>query len=122
MDMSLYEYQDLLISTQSLLVSQFTFVISLLSGYLAIAYFAGKKLTRFQMLTVSGVYVVVTFFASMALIGIAGQQVSLRVDMYTAYGVGTMQEVNPIPQISLGAILLVCIIASLLFMRHSRRQ
>ena len=102
----------------------FTVFITFTFGFLATAYIVGDKLTRFQALTVTGLYVVAAGFA--ALIMVAWEQA------FFAVTEGTTTALNTVPLIQRGywvpgtiVLLSMGILISLYFMwgvRHPKAQ
>jgi len=57
MDMSEYELADLVISAQGTLTPVVSLMVSVLTGYLIVAWLTGTKLTRSQVILVSTLFV-----------------------------------------------------------------
>ena len=100
--------------------SIFTVYLSITFAYLTVAYFLGAKLSRFQTITISGLYIASSAMASLAFIGTTQTWVVL---------ISTTQTMlNTIPIYSAGvwhiyaAILAIAgILVSLYFMYDVRR-
>ena len=54
--MTEYELLDLFVSKEAQMASQFSIYLSILSAYIAVAYFVGSKLTWFQISMISSLF------------------------------------------------------------------
>ena len=103
-------------------ISLLTVFITLLSGYLVVAYLVGKKLTFFQVSIVSVLYISLSslvLFAVYAFTARATETAQLAMELTT------QRTLGPTPSIAWGllAICVCCTVASLIFMwniRHSK--
>ncbi|NKB33917.1 MAG: hypothetical protein GKR91_12535 [Pseudomonadales bacterium] len=60
--LSNFELISLIHSSQTLSIAFFSVFITILFAYLVVAYFAAKRLSKFQMITVSALYSFAIFF------------------------------------------------------------
>jgi len=124
MDISLYEYRDLLISNESLYVQYQAFYASLLTAYLAAAYLIGRKLTRFQVWAISILYVITMLSISGRIAIAVYTGSSFRHEMYDEFGevFGAYPLTGLQPVWSNFALFSAGIILSLFYMWNARRQ
>ena len=94
-------------------------IISLLSGYLVVAYVVGKELTSSQVLIVNGLYILLSTFVLMGLYTFSNRATELA---NLSLAMSQTRELGPQNWIPLGMVLIfvVCIAASLKFMREIR--
>ncbi|MEP5624734.1 MAG: hypothetical protein ABJP82_19345 [Hyphomicrobiales bacterium] len=90
-----------------------TLYLTATSGYLLVAYLAGKELTRSQVVIISTLYATFASFATVAAVSF------FRSALYfgNTYGAGMMQSW---PSYSVGILFSLGILASLKFMRDIR--
>jgi len=97
-------------------------IISLLSGYLVVAYVVGKELTRSQVTIVNGLYILLCAFVLMGLYTFSNRATELA---NLSLAMSQTRELGPQNWIPLGMVFIfvVCIAVSLKFMweiRHPR--
>ena len=94
-------------------------IISLLSGYLVVAYVVGKELTSSRVLIVNGLYILLSTFVLMGLYTFSNRATELaNLNPYQAEKKDNGTQ-NWIP-LGMVLIFVVCIAASLKFMREIR--
>lgn len=97
-----------------------TLYLTATSGFLLVAYLVAPKLTRYQLATVSGLYLVFALIATYLAIGYALRGMFYIEQLRSVSPETPVFSTNVIPA-ALGTVLFAGIIASLLFMSHSRR-
>ena len=112
--MSSFELQDLMLTYNSTLLEQSTVFMSGLFAYLACAYFVGKKLTRFQLASITAIYSVFSINLVVGHFVIANTAVDLLLfltgkDQYAVYA-------------TFGVSLVAAFLLSIVFMLHTRRH
>lgn len=89
--------------------------ISLLSGYLVIAYLAGKDLTKSQVLIVNGLYILLSWFILTTMYALSNRATEMAVLSIELSDTRTLEPQNWLP-LGIIAIFVVCLCASLKFM------
>ena len=91
-----------------------SFLVTILSAYLVAVFLAAKRLSRFQILTITAIYTATFFYTSLG--------------YYFAYSAvlsaGEQLSGQPIPAWSNGiiAVIFVAWLVSIVFMVHARRE
>lgn len=112
--MTNFELSDLQLNMISNATNIFAIYISLLFAYLALAYIEGKNLSRFQLMTISGVYSVAQ--------GILGYTVFDILKNLNAINLVLLEESYTAATYSYIAILVIAWIVSLVFMVQTRKS
>ena len=105
-------------------ISLVALFVSILSGYLIVAYLAGKNMTRSQIVIVNSLFVGLAGFLIMGQLAFA----SLSIEMdFIAIEMSTQRFVRPQPYIPYGLTIFygICVIAALKFMwdvRHPKAE
>jgi hypothetical protein len=123
MDMSLYEYQDVIASKWALFFAGFSLYLTLLFAYLTVAYVVGKKLSRFQLIAITAIYLPSIVMAAGTTLGLGQETAQLEASMFEVYGVGSPREVvqnvgTPVTAV----VFLSAIVLSLAFMWKIRKR
>jgi len=125
MEMTLYEYRELLNSVNANFIDGFQFYVSLISAYLLAAYFVGKRLTRFQALAMSVLYAFAASGSAVYTAYMNYQAAVLAAEMFATYGVALAGVTDAAGSASgaiiNGALFHAGIILSLVFMWSNRR-
>ena len=96
-------------------------LLSVLSAYLVVAYLAGSKLTRSQVVIVNALYILVSVFLVWAMFVLSQRALEVAT---LAINISTQRELAPTPNVALALVALfgVCSLASLKFMWDVRHQ
>ena len=105
-------------------ISLVALFVSILSGYLIVAYLAGKNMTRSQIVIVNSLFVGLAGFLIMGQLAFAS--ISIEMD-FIAIEMSTQRFVRPQPYIPYGLTIFygICVIAALKFMwdvRHPKAE
>lgn len=113
-EMSNYELTELAMIVQSTTNEAVAIYLSVLSAYLAVAYLAGDKLTKFQLYSITVIYSawVAIQFAGFFQLNSLGNDI-----VFYTTGID-----NSIPYLIGQIVVLASWLLSLAFMRHSRTQ
>ena len=124
MDISLYEYRDLILSHESMYIQYQAFYVSLLSAYLAAAYLIGRKLTRFQVLAISFLYSTIMITIAGQIARAIYQALHVRTEIYDAFGdvFGAIPAINWAPVLGNLVSFLAGVVLSLAYMWNARRK
>jgi hypothetical protein len=124
--LSLYEYRDLLLSNEGLYVQYIALYLTLLSGYLAVAYLVARKLTRFQLTLISLLYFVVMTGVVGMIVRVVLRELVIHSQIASAYGLdaleGPLPENLATPAIANAIVFGIGVLASLIYMWNARRQ
>jgi len=112
--MSSFELMELMLAYNSTLLEQSTVFMSALFGYLAAAYFVGKKLNTFQLVSITVIYSVFSLNLLVGFFVISATAVDLlffisgndQTVVFTGYGVS----------------LVAAFLLSIVFMFHARKH
>ena len=116
--MTLYELNDLSVSYQARIAEDFTIYISLVSAFLVVAYLVGQKLTRFQVVAISVMFILT---ASINIVSMAihlARNRALQVEIAAISGDAPIQSMATI--VGIPIVLAVGPLLALLFMRNVR--
>ena len=94
---SLYEYRDLLLSNEGLYVQYIALYLTLLSGYLAVAFLVARKLTIFQITLISLLYFVVMIGVVTLIARVVMRELLMQSQIAAAYGIDAVE--GPLPDI-----------------------
>ena len=99
-------------------------LLSVLSAYLVVAYLAGSKLTRSQVVIVNSLYILVSVFLVWAMFVLSQRALEVAT---LAINISTQRELAPTPNVALALVAMfgVCSLASLKFMwdvRHPKAE
>ena len=119
--MSEFEYLEVAQSLWGNAVSLMAIYITVLSGYLIIAYVAGTKLQVIQLRLINFIYV---GFSSFLMLGYFGFAVNASEIEQIAFALTSQRQTPPTGFLGyiLGAFMVLCLGVSLKFMRDIRRE
>ena len=122
--MSQSDYVELFLGMQEAGATALTIYLTVISGYLVVAYLAGSDLSRFQNIFVSVVFVVFSGFATWGVVAyfLVGEQVRKVLE---AGGLDPSIALNPVgthPALIAGPMLVAGIFGALRFMWDVRRK
>ena len=112
----------------SITVASLALLITIMSGYLVIAYLVGERLTRSQVFMINSLYLMSAFtivggnFQAMLNLTTAARQAALKIPEFPIIGASTNMYIWPIGITILNSAL---IIASFIFMwqvRHTKTE
>jgi hypothetical protein len=106
------------------MISMTTIEITLLTGYIIVAYMAGKDLNRSQVTIVNTLYVLLSIFALMGMYTMSMRATEMAV---LSIGISEYRTLGPTLWLPLGVVVIFvfCILASLKFMwdvRHPKTE
>jgi len=115
-----YELRDLQISLTSVGIAEFVAFVTIVSGYLAVAYLVGNKLSRSQLIVINFLYLFVAAVVIFTLYAMMNEFQSISVRLQEL----NQSQVRRIPSWYPGLNLVMCsaiVIASLKFMLDLRK-
>jgi hypothetical protein len=110
---SSYELAELILGTLSTGIEQLTLFLTVLFAYFAVAYLVGKKLTKFQLYSITFVY---SAFQLVAVVTFMSLQQRLEVLLVFRDGETPISWVIP------SSVCIVGWLLSIVFMVHSRKS
>ena len=113
-ELSHYELFESYYLVRNALVSDVTIFMTVLFGYITLAYFVSAKLTRFQAITISSLY---SLFALYMASSAYNSSLMASVIAFTASGLDSSSD-----SLILGAILLLSWIFSIILFIQARRM
>ena len=113
--LSRFELILILHGSQTLAITYFSLFMTLLFAYLAMAYFAAKQLSRFQVITISAIYSFAIFFT---MYGAYGNIHAIGVIRYVLEGMSTTPFTNGI---AFTVFMFIAWVVSIIFLVQARR-
>ena len=103
-------------------VATFAVYLTLVSGYLIVAYIAGRELSRTQLVIINSLFVVSTGITALSSYRYAFDGATFGAELVATGGAVPLGEVAYYGAYLLGAILVTGILAALYFMWSTRRS
>lgn len=123
--MTEYEMTDILISRFATMTGQAALYFALVSGYLAVAYLAGNRLTRIQVVVVSSLFVTWSLRLLVGWNSSVEAALELEAALFQSGSKAVSSELNFTSVHSFLLVQVIGIVASLIFMwdvRHTNNE
>lgn len=123
--MTEYEMADILMSRFATMTDQAALYFALISGYLVVAYLAGTRLTRLQVVVVNSLFVIWTLGLLVGWSTSVEAALELETALFQSGSKAVTSNANFTSAYSFSLVQLIGIIASLIFMwsvRHPKAK